>query len=785
MKTLFTLLCCLLPLLGTSVRAQNVELNGRVVESSGEAVMFATVKVVDPAADKMITGTTTDADGRFKVAVPNMDAHLEISFLGFTTIRIEDLSNADLENILLRPDGETLDEVLVTGERSTTEFKLDKRVFNVGKDLSSAGASALEVLNNVPSVTVNIEGQINLRGSGGVQILIDGKPSVLASDGGNALGTITADMIESIEVITNPSAKYEAEGTAGIINIVMKKDDRQGTNGSITLNTGTPDNHSLGFSLNRRTSKFNFFGQLGAGYRSLPEDYRGINRDLNTGRVVNSAGRGFRNEQFYNLNLGTDYYINDLNVITLAGSFAYEVESQPSETDFEVFDAAGNLTDSWSRSEETEAVNPKWQYELNYKRQFDPKDKDHALVISALGRAFIKDQSSTFNTVTSEGAALFGDQLTATDFGEINYTFKADYTRPINEKVTLETGLQYVFNDVGNDFEVQDFENGAFVTVPELTNRFEYDQGVLGAYATTSYEGKRWGIKAGLRVEQTELNTLLVNTEESNDQDFANLFPSLHTSYKISDGASVQAGYSRRIFRPRLWDLNPFFNVRDNFNVRAGNPDLLPEFTDSYEVTGIFIFGELSLNAGFYHRFTTEVVERVAFFEDNVSITRPINLGTSRANGAELNGKLRVSKWMTLSGDFNYNFFDREAELDGVSFDFTANQFNGRLVSKVELPFDIDLEVAGNVQSGVETVQGRVSGFAFMDVGLRKKALKGRLVFNASVRDAFASRIRESEAIQPDFTVYNYRLRGRFITFGVSYGFGKGEAMEFAGRKRF
>lgn len=785
MKTLLTLLCCLLSLLCTSVRAQNMELNGRVMEGNGAPIMFATVKVVDPATAEMITGTTTDVDGRFKVAVPNGNAQLEISFLGYATIRIEDLAGTDLENIILQPDGETLDEVLVTGERSTTEFKLDKRVFNVGKDLSSAGASALEVLNNVPSVTVNIEGQINLRGSGGVQILIDGKPSVLASDGGNALGTITADMIERIEVITNPSAKYEAEGTAGIINIVMKKDDRKGTNGSVTFNTGTPDNHSIGLSLNRRTAKFNFFGQLGAGYRSLPEDYRGINRDLTTGRVVNSSGRGFRNEQFYNLNLGTDYYINDLNVITLAGSVALEIEEQPSATSFEVFDATGNLTDSWMRSEETEATNPKWQYELNYKRQFDPEDDEHALIISALGSAFIKDQSSEFSTVTDEGVALFGDQLTATDFGEITYTFKADYTKPFSEAVTLETGLQYVFTDVGNDFETQNFTGGTFVPDPDLTNRFEYDQGVLGAYVTTAYEGERWGVKGGLRVEQTQLNTLLVNTEEINDQDFTNLFPSLHSSYKISDAASVQAGYSRRIFRPRLWDLNPFFNVRDNFNVRAGNPDLLPEFTDSYEVTGIFIIGELSLNAGLYHRYTTEVVERVAFFEDNVTITRPINLGTSRANGAELNGKLRVSKAITLSGDFNYNTFDRQAELDGVSFDFTANQFNGRLVSKFELPFDVDLEVAGNVQSGVETVQGRVSGFAFLDFGLRKRALKGRLVFNASVRDAFASRIRESEAIQPNFTTYSYRLRGRFITFGVSYGFGKGEAMEFAGRKRF
>jgi outer membrane receptor protein involved in Fe transport len=782
MKNFFLL--CFFSLLCTCVSAQNVELAGRVTESGGQAVEFATVKIVDPTTGDMITGTTTDSEGRFKLSAPSSDVHLEISFLGFASLLIDNVAATDLNNIKILPDGETLDEVLVTSERSTTEFKLDKRVFNVGKDLSSTGASALEVLNNVPSVTVTIEGQINLRGSGGVQILIDGKPSVLASDGGNALGTITADMIESIEVITNPSAKYEAEGTAGIINIVMKKDERRGTNGSVTLNTGTPNNHSLGLSLNRRTTKFNLFSQLGVGYRTFPSEYRGVNRDLSTGTTVNRSGESDKNENFYNLILGTDYHINDLNVLTLSGNFAYEIEAEDANTDFRITDNAGNLTDAWRRTETTEAINPKWQYELNYKRQFDAKDKDHALIISALGRSFVKDQSSEFTTNTSEGTARFGDQRTSTDFGETNYTFKADYTRPVSEAVTVETGLQYVFSDVGNDFETSNLIGTEFVPDTDLTNRFEYDQGVLGAYATTSYEGERWGIKAGLRVEQTALNTLLVNTGETNDQNFTNLFPSLHSSYKISDAASIQAGYSRRIFRPRLWDLNPFFNIRDNFNVRVGNPDLQPEFTDSYELTAIFIVGQLSLNAGLYHRYTTEVVERVSFFEDNVNVTTPINLGTSRANGLELNGKFRPAKWITFSGDFNYNFFDRVAELDGVSYDFTADQLNGRLVSKIELPLDIDLEIAGNLRSGYETVQGEVSGYAFADFGLRKKVLKGKMVLNASVRDVFASRIRESVASQPTFYVYNFSQRGRFITLGLSYGFGKGEAMEFSSNKR-
>ncbi|MEM9928912.1 MAG: carboxypeptidase regulatory-like domain-containing protein [Bacteroidota bacterium] len=277
MKQLFLL--CFFTLACTCVLAQNAEITGRIVEVSGQYIEFATVKIIHAETEEMLTGTTTDLDGRFTLAMPRVPAHLEVSFLGFAPIRIDNVKAGEQGDIVLRPDGETLDEVLVTTERSTTEFKLDKRVFNVGKDLSSTGASALEVLNNVPSVTVSIEGQINLRGSGGVQVLIDGKPSILASDGANALGTITADMIESVEVITNPSAKYEAEGTAGIINIVLKKSEKRGLNGSVTINTGTPNNHSVGLSVNRRTDKFNLFGQLGAGYRTFPTTYRSINSE--------------------------------------------------------------------------------------------------------------------------------------------------------------------------------------------------------------------------------------------------------------------------------------------------------------------------------------------------------------------------------------------------------------------------------------------------------------------------------------------------------------------------
>ncbi len=767
---------------------QKIEISGTVLDNNSQSpVEFATVMIGDNTTKAAITGVTTELDGTFKVETNAKDFFIEISFIGFSNKMITEFSiidgKVDLGNIMMSEDNNQLEEVVVRAEKSTTEFRLDKRVFNVGQDLSSTGASALEVLNNVPSVNVDIEGAVSLRGSSGVQILINGKPSVLASEQGNALGTITADMIEKIEVITNPSAKYDAEGTSGIINIVIKKEERKGINGSVSINTGIPHNHSVGLSLNRRTEKFNLFSQIGVGYREMPNDSENINRDLVNGTTVFSEGREYRNEKFYNLILGTDYHINKNNVLTLSGSFAYEVEEQPSLTNFKLENAAGDIINEWNRTETTEANNPKYRYELQYKSNLKGH-KDHALLISALGNFFGKDQSSEFFNNETVGSESFADQQTATNFQEGKYTFSLDYTKPFSDKITLETGAQYVINNVSNDFEVSNSINGEWIADASLTNLFEYDQKVLGLYGTGAYEDDKWGIKLGLRMENTDLKTLLVNTNQDNEINFTNFFPTLHTSYKLTDAFSLQGGYSRRIFRPRLWDLNPFFNIRNNFSIRTGNPNLLPEFTDSYEISSIYIAGKTSLNFSVYYRYTTDVVERVSTFENNVNTTMPMNIGTNRSTGLELNAKYTVSKKLSFNGDFNYNYFNRQGELEATSFDFNADQWSSKITSKIKFPAGIDFEITGQYRSKYQTVQSEVSGNLFADIGLRKKIMKGKGVLNFSVRDLFASRIRESETSQADFYTYSFRQRGRFITLGFSYGFGKGEAMEFSGARR-
>nr|WP_298794716.1 outer membrane beta-barrel family protein [uncultured Allomuricauda sp.] len=762
--------------------------NGKVIDkSTKQAVAYATVMIADNLTKKAISGTTTLEDGSFSLETSAKDFYIEVSFIGFEKqiIRPQSLQGPriDLGNIEIEEDAQKLEEVVVEGEVSKTVFKLDKRVFNVGKDLSTTGASALEVLNNVPSVNVDIEGQISLRGSQGVQVLINGKPSIIASDESNALGTITADMIDRVEVITNPSAKYDAEGTSGIINIVIKKEERRGLNGSVSVNTGAPNNHSVGISLNKRTEKFNLFTQLGAGYRELPNDRESRNTDLVNNTTIQSTGEEFRNEAYYNFVLGTDYYLNPTSVLTLSGNFALEIEDQPSTTNFVSLTGDDIVTSEWERTEITEATNPKFQYELQYKKDFKGNE-DHTLLFSTLGNFFGKDQSSEFNDVTISGANSDDMQLTRTDFKEAVFTFKLDYTKPFTDELTWETGAQYVLNDVSNDYEVQNLVNGTFEVDPGLTNIFEYDQKVLGVYTTGAYEGEKWGVKGGLRLEQTNLNTFLTNTGEDNSQDYSNLFPSMHTSYKFSEKISLQAGYSKRIYRPRLWDLNPFFNIRNNFSIRQGNPELMPEFTDSYEVTSIFFIGKTALNFGVYHRYTDDVIERVSTFENNVNTTRPENIGTNKTTGIEFNTKYSPARWLTFNGDFNYSQFTREGTFQDISFDFNANRWSSKLMTKLKLPAEIDLEATGNYRSNYQTVQGEVQENIFMDLGLRKKLMKGKAILNLSIRDVFASRIGESQIAQADFEVYNRRQRGRFVAFGFSYGFGKGEAMQYSGGRR-
>ena len=783
-----TILIFLLINLHSISQESNYLLNGRVIdEKMGFPIPYATVKEIIEDSNTVLNITVTNEDGFFELKTTSKNPLIIVEFLGYEKTSLENVSipnyNLNLGTIRLKEAAQQLDEFEVEIEKSTMEFKLDKRVFNVGKDISSTGVSALEVLNNVPSVNVNIEGQISLRGANGVQVLINGKPSVLASEQGKGLGTITADMIEKIEVITNPSAKYEAEGSAGIINIVLKKDERRGLNGSISLNTGTPHNHSTGVSLNKRTEKFNLFTQLGIGYRSLPRIKNSRNENFNSLINLESSGIEYRNELYYNLILGADYYINKNSLITLSGSYALEIEDQPSSFLFEM-DSNEIEIGRWERNENTVAINPKYQYDLQYANEIKGNE-DHTLLASATGNFFGKDQASLFEIENTEGNIFNPKQETETNFNEEKHTFKVDYSNPILENITIESGIQYVWQNVNNNYAVRNFTNSNWVIDSGLTNQFEYQQNVFGIYTTGAIEKNNTGLKLGLRLENTLLNTRLLTTNELNNRNFNNLFPSLHFSYNPKKSLGFQLGYSKRIYRPRLWDLNPFFNIRDNYNIRTGNPNLLPEFTDSYEISTVITTDNTSFNFSIYTRITEDVIERISTFENNVNTYIPYNIGVKEATGLECNTKLNMSKKITLLGDFNYFQFKRSGEFEQQIINFSAHQWYTKWTSKFKLGSNTDVEMSGQYESGYQTVQGDIKAQWYANIGMRQKLLDGRAILSFSVRDIFASRIWINEIIQNDFSLYSRSLRGRFITVGFSYGFGKGEAMEYSGARRY
>jgi len=768
----------------------SIMVQGKVVDkSTSNPLDYATVAIVNKEDKSVLAGGITDSDGAFSVKSPHDNIYIEISFLGYNTVVINDFeitgSTINLDMIEVQPDQEMLTEVTVTAEKSKTTFELDKRVFNVGKDLTSAGGNALDVLNNVPSVDVNIEGAISLRGNTNVQILINGKPSVMAS--ANTIGTIAADMIEKVEVITNPSAKYDAEGTTGIINIVLKKEDQEGLNGSLTLNVGHPTNRSVGLSLNRRTEKFNLFSQLGVGKRSLLSTYSGetVDRRKADSKSLLNSGSGGRDEQFYNVILGTDYNINPLNVITLSGHFAYEIEDEYSDTHYDRRDENNQSIGAADRNEVTEATNPKYQYDLSYKKSF-ADNKDRSFTASFVGSYFGKDQSSEYQNI-----AIFGDfedllQRTTNDYSQANYSFQTDYVHPFSKISELESGIKYEINDISNDFELLDQSNNEWVGNPDFTNVFHYDQRVLAAYTTYAYELQKFGLKVGLRVENTNLSTFLQTTNEDNDINYNNVFPSVHSSYKISDELSLQMGYSKRIHRPRMWDLNPFTSISDNLNRRTGNPELQPEFTDVLELSAIQIWGAATLSASLYHSKTTDVVTRVISVQDSLTITKPYNLGTSNNTGLELNASVDPLKWWSIALDGNWVSFSRTGTLESNDFDFSNTSWSSQMTNKFKFPYDIEAEIRVDYQSKVEGVQGISDDRIYADFGVKKKFMKGRAVVNFSVRDVFKSRKYINISDQDTFYRYNERLRGaQQAVLGFSYGFGKGDAMEFSGHKMF
>lgn len=763
---------------------QQVRIKGQIL-SMKDSTPIEHASVLLKEKDKLIVGSNSQKGGFFSLKTAPGKYTFGIYFVGHDpygqsgfTVDGRD-SVIDIGIIWLKYNPKILDEVVVRGEKSYMEMALDKKIFNVGKDLANAGGSAAEILMNIPSVSVDLEGNVRLRGSDNVRILIDGKPSGLVSIRGAAgLRNLQASMIEKVELITNPSARYEAEGMAGIINIVLKKDRRQGFNGSFELITGDPVNYGVAANMNYRKKNINFFVNYGLAYRIQPykgnlyqevygKDTTFLLKQSTTGKLL-----GFNN----NIRAGLDYFFSEKSVLTAAYLYRKSKGSRQTNIRYDEYvKTLSNLTGYSKRTQDEDEVEPNSEVSLNYKKTFEQKGHELTAEVKFLDYWENSDQTFTQAFFTPGGSEIkprYLLQRSLNDEFEKQWLFQLDYVKPFGKEGKLETGLRSSFRNMVNDYLVtQQNTSGGFDPLPGLDNVFVYDENIHAAYGIVGNKSNRISYQAGVRAEWTDVTTTLERTKETNPRDYINLFPSAHVTFDLLKENGLQLSYSRRVRRPFYNDLSPYATFSDSRNFNAGNPDLDPEFSDVIELGHLKNFSKGSISSSVYYRSTAGKIERIRTVDNLGDATiRPQNLLSERAYGIEFTSGYKPFSWW--KADINFNFFN--ARIDGSNilplYKTETYSWFARQTSRFSLVKGLDMQLRMNYEAAQKTVQGRRKAMFYTDFSISKDIMGERGTINLNILDAFNTRRARSVFYGPNFYYDGFgRFNLRQVNLTFSY----------------
>lgn len=755
-----------------SQKPQNnqISITGNIIDSNTkEPLEYATV-VLNNLETKQLSGGITDEKGNFTIKIIPGTYDISFEFISFKTIKIsKKIINSSLNfgTIKLSEDSDKLDEIVIIAEKSTVEIRLDKRIYNVGKDMTVKGGSASDVLDNVPSVDVDVEGNVSLRGNENVRILIDGKPSALVGlSGSDALRQLPADAIERVEVVTSPSARYDAEGTAGILNIILRKGVATGLNGSLNTTIGDPTQYRIASNINFRTKKINFFTNLGYTNSSSPGNFL-TNLSTFENESVNSLrieDRDFeRKRNGYNINLGLEYFLSNESSIT--GTYFYRDSDNKnlSTNAIQVFDVNNILEYSDVRVQDEDEIDETSQISLNYTNNIN--NSGHKLTIDfqysdskEIETAFIDDSLASENNITTENSK--------------STLIQSDYVLPIGEHMQFELGYRGDFQDLNSNFLVN--------RIPELdfnpSNNLTFKQNVNAIYSQFGNKINKFSYLLGLRTEITDVKVRLTNTNENFDYRYTEVFPTINFGLERTDNQSFTLGYSRRLRRPRYWYLNPFESRNSQNVISKGNPGLIPTFTNSFDLGFLQKIGKLTLNSSIYFQHSVNAIQRVSRDEIRlldgvnqvITIREPINLASEDRYGFELTANYNPSKKVRLSGSFNV--FQQESKGLYEYNKFTIDETSGAIISMPEtqdlgninnswfsrfnatftLPWKIQMQNRLSYRGPRYTAQSESKGMFSANIALSKDVLseKGTLVLNVS--DVFNSRRWRSTNFNPN-----------------------------------
>lgn len=736
---------------------------GIVIDQESKKPMeYATVRLFALPDSSLIDGMVTDQSGQFKLKAPKSGKYvLHISFLGFDPFIQEVSLNGEkhikLGEVKLHPASEAIEEVTVTANRHSVEYKIDRKVIHVAEQYASLSGNATDVLESVPSIQVDIEGNVTLRGNSNFTVLIDDRPTVLEPN--DALQQIPAAMIQDIEIITNPSAKYDPEGTAGIINIITKKRSLNGLSGIVSANVGPDDKYGGDLLLNYRTDKFNFM--IGGDFNH--RDYPGYNKEErhttinDTTHFLLSEGDRLWGHQHFSGRFGIEWFPNKNNTIGInVRSGGREMRGE-SVTDFEEwYSYSDERTFYDSESIFTRSGNFS-SLSANYTGIFS--DKRHKL--DAQFMYYMRDGEERSENNLFDTADLINDGQISTEKGPAGgYSYRLNYMQPFSESFNIEAGAQGRFRSGTEINEIFNYEpeTQEYILQPLYSHDVEYNRNIHAVYGLTKGELNRFGYQVGLRGEYTYRNIRLTDIDDTYNIDRFDYFPTLHFSYKTVTEHQFMASYSRRIQRPRGWFLEPFLTWTDAYNVRSGNPDLLPEYIDAYEVSYQKEFGKNAFTAEMYYRVTENNIERIqSIYNETVTLHSFENVGNDYSLGTEVTLNLSPVKWWDANISGNFYDYRVKGELNGQSFDKHSFTWSVRWDNILKLGKETRLQINPYYRAPEEEAQEREEGYFMLNMALRQNLFDNKINLTLQARDVFGTRKREDIIDEPDF--YSYELR--------------------------
>ena len=796
------LLFVLLTALTTAAQNRNQStVTGTVIEAATNTPLeYASIYAQNESNSSIVSGAMTDQKGRFSFELPDGNYYIKIDFLGFKTLELKNIAvhgNTDIGVQKVQDDTQMLEEVTVIAERSTVDIKLDKKIYNVGQDMIVKGGTAADVLDNVPSVVVDSEGTISLRGNENVKVLIDGKPTGLANNIQEAMRILPAESIDRVEVITNPSARYEAEGGAGIINIILRKGKALGINGSITGTMGDPRNYELNSMFNFRSEKFNFFTSLG--YRdSKSEGYNlNDNRYLDpvtgepTQRIYEYKDNN-RERQGYNGTFGLEWYLTPSITWTNTVTARRNTGSNPNRVNYDYYDASDVFLYNRYRNENKKSTRNNVDYTTTFEKKFD-KD-GHVLTIEG-SIAQDKDNENAGIDDINDFLNKTSYERTTNKEKEKSGLAKLDYTLPIGEHGNFEAGYLGTFKSTNTAFNLQRLNNSSWQTDGRLSNTLEYKENIHALYAQYGDRiTSQLSYMVGLRWEDSSIDVNQLDTESYNNKKYNDFFPSAFLNYEWNESTSTSISYSRRVNRPRGFFLNPFSNYTSDINFFQGNPDLNPAKTHAVDFGFMKRWTGFTLSASAYYNKTEDTfqfVRRIAGETADgtpISISSPINLATEHRYGLDITLNYSPFKWWKLNGNFNfyrtetrgdYTFTHLDGTLETQNFDKDAYAWFTRLSSKITLPYKIDWQLNGMYRAPYNTAQGKVLGNLSGNVALSKDILKDKGTITFNISDIFNSRKREQDLVLPQTISHSeMQWRGRQINLSFTYRFNQTKKME-------